>query len=107
MKSSSSVGPRGEGRSEFWLSAIGTPRLVVRVSCAPPTSWCSSSPLPRVSRAAVAGFALLFVAAVLAGGDVVLRDFEREAMTTLRQAGVRCWGCGREFGVADRVSYAK
>ena len=46
MKSSSRVGPRGLARSEFWLSEIGRPWLVVNalsVAC-----WCHSPPLPTV-----------------------------------------------------------
>src|SRR5687768_5265473 len=46
MKSSSSVGPRSPALSEFWLSAIGTPWLVV--STRPPESTRTRSSGPTV-----------------------------------------------------------
>lgn len=51
MKSSSSVGPRGVARSEFWLSPTGMPWLVVSCGCLPRAFWCNSSPVPRASGA--------------------------------------------------------
>ena len=46
MKSSSSVGPRRPALSEFWLSAIGTPWLVVSARPLESTRTRSSGPLP-------------------------------------------------------------
>lgn len=51
MKSSSSVGPRGVARSEFWLSPTGMPWLVVSCGCLPRVFWCNWSPVPRASGA--------------------------------------------------------
>ena len=47
MKSSSSVGPRGPCFSEFWLSAMTTPWLVVSGGRLPPACCWYSPPLPR------------------------------------------------------------
>src|ERR1035437_2264576 len=44
MKSSSSVGPRGFDLSEFGLSEIARPWLVVSAGCSPAAIWCNSPP---------------------------------------------------------------
>ena len=55
-KSSSSVGPRAPARSEFWLSEIGCPKLVVSVSASARAlssrarDWCVSPPAPERTR---------------------------------------------------------
>ena len=43
-KSSSNVAPRGPTRSEFWLSEIGVPKLVVSAVSPPVLRWCVSPP---------------------------------------------------------------
>ena len=51
MKSSSSAGPRSPALSEFWLSATGTPWLVVSTRPPESTRTRSSGPLPGLKLA--------------------------------------------------------